>query len=62
MAMPQPYADDDEPDNTLHRIRHLEAENERLRGVVRSQEAALRTAGKVLAPYLNRAPSRDFTA
>jgi hypothetical protein len=36
-------------------LHQAEAEVERLRGIVRSQEYALRVAGKVLAPYAARA-------
>jgi hypothetical protein len=36
------------------RLRQAEAELERLRGIVRNQEQALKIAGKVLAPYLAR--------
>ena len=36
------------------RLRHAEAELERLRTIVRNQEQALRIAGRVLVPYLNR--------
>jgi hypothetical protein len=36
------------------RLHQAEAELERLRGIVRNQEHALRVAGKVLVPYLNR--------
>jgi hypothetical protein len=35
-------------------LHQAEAELERLRGIVRNQEHALRVAGKVLSPYLNR--------
>jgi hypothetical protein len=35
-------------------LNRAEAELERLRGIVRNQEHALRVAGKVLSPYLNR--------
>ena len=53
MAMPLPDRDDDAPGALeAARIRHLEAEVERLRGLLRNQEAALRTACRVLQPYL----------
>jgi hypothetical protein len=35
-------------------LHQAEAELERLRGIVRNQKHALRVAGKVLSPYLNR--------
>jgi hypothetical protein len=37
------------------RLVELERENERLRGVLRNQEAALRTAGRLLQPYISKA-------
>jgi hypothetical protein len=52
MAMrcrPRPASDD------AIRLHQAEAELERLRGIVRNQEHALRVAGKVLAPYAARA-------
>jgi hypothetical protein len=42
------------PSEDAIRLHNAEAEVERLRGVVRPQEHALRVAGKVLAPYLGR--------
>jgi hypothetical protein len=42
------------PSGDVIRLRQAEAELERLRGIVRNQEHALRVAGKVLAPYLSR--------
>ena len=42
------------PSDDAIRLHQAEAELERLRGIVRNQEQALRVAGKVLSPYLNR--------
>jgi len=42
------------PSDDAIRLRRAEAELERLRGIVRNQEQALKIAGKVLAPYLAR--------
>ena len=42
------------PSDDAIRLHQAEAELARLRNVVKSQEAALRVAGKVLVPYLNR--------
>lgn len=42
------------PSEDAIRLHNAEAEVERLRGIVRTQEQALRVAGKVLAPYLSR--------
>jgi hypothetical protein len=42
------------PSEDAIRLHQAEAELARLRGIVRSQEHALRVAGKVLSPYLNR--------
>ena len=42
------------PSDDAIRLRRAEAELERLRGIVRNQEHALRVAGRVLSPYLNR--------
>jgi hypothetical protein len=42
------------PSDDVIRLRRAEAELERLRGIVRNQEQALRVAGKVLSPYLSR--------
>jgi hypothetical protein len=42
------------PSDDAIRLRRAEAELERLRGIIRNQEQALRVAGKVLSPYLNR--------
>jgi hypothetical protein len=39
------------PSDDAIRLRQAEAELERLRGIVRNQEQALKIAGKVLAPY-----------
>jgi hypothetical protein len=44
----------DEPDEGELALARAEAEVERLRGVVRHLESALRTAGRVLAPYYSR--------
>ena len=42
------------PSEDAIRLQQAEAEIERLRGVLRNQEQALRIAARVLAPYLNR--------
>jgi hypothetical protein len=42
------------PSDEAIRLQQAEAEIERLRGVLRNQEQALRIAARVLAPYLNR--------
>ena len=49
MAPPDPA-----PPVVERRLQFAEAEVERLRGILRNQEQALRVAGKVLSPYLNR--------
>jgi hypothetical protein len=43
------------PSDDAIRLHQAEAEVERLRGIVKHQAQALRVAGKVLVPYLNRA-------
>ena len=59
----QPYAGRDSgdeppseaaPSDDAIRLHQAEAELARLRGIIRNQEQALRVAGKVLSPYLNR--------
>jgi hypothetical protein len=60
----QPYAGRDSeheplppeaaPSDDAIRLHQAETELERLRGIVRCQEQALRVAGRVLVPYLNR--------
>jgi hypothetical protein len=42
------------PSDDAIRLRRAKAELERLRGIVRNQEQALRVAGRVLVPYLSR--------
>jgi hypothetical protein len=42
------------PSDDAIRLRRAEAELERLRGIVKHQAQALKIAGRVLVPYLNR--------
>jgi hypothetical protein len=65
MSQPHPYAGqrqdhlmappDPVPNEDATRLRRAEAEVERLRGIVKHQEQALKIAGKVLQPYVSRA-------
>jgi hypothetical protein len=50
MAPPDPV-----PSVEARRLAFAEAEVERLRGIVKHQEQALKIAGRVLMPYLSRA-------
>jgi hypothetical protein len=65
MSTPLPYAGHESlhpgPDDPLalseeqHAILHLRADVRRLQETVRHLEAALRTAGRVLQPYIQKA-------
>jgi hypothetical protein len=59
MAMPQPTPPEPGPSEVELALRQAQAENRQLRATVKAMESALRTAAKVMQPYVDRtiAPS-----